>query len=376
MTRIIGVADADPFDSGTWSGSSRYIFTALQEMGVLENTVSARPGWLRLKWLQAKCFSPNRAQWQFKHYLDSGFIRAMSQTAQSRIDLSQQGCDTILQIGAWYDLTDPARVNVSYHDGNLATRLANPWGYPPISRARIDHALQFEKGLYSRLDIIFTMSRWLADSFVNDFGVSSKKIHPIGAGINLPRVYPTTEREYDGKTILMIGREFERKGGLDLLAAFTIVKEKIPEARLKIVGPELKNLPEGVECFGYLSKDRNEDLELLLALYLEATVFVMPSLYEPFGIPFLEAMAHRLPCIGTNICAIPEIIDDGLSGYTIPPGRPDSLAEKLLAIMQDPDRNRSFGEAGYKKYKREYRWEKVAEKMVAAIDQFLSDHQA
>ena len=64
----------------------------------------------------------------------------------------------------------------------------------------------------------------------------------------------------------------------------------------------------------------------------------MPSLYAGFGIPFLEAMAYALPCVGTNVGAIPELVEDGVTGRTVPPGEVPALAAALRDLAADPER--------------------------------------
>ena len=102
--------------------------------------------------------------------------------------------------------------------------------------------------LYGRLDYIFTMSQWLADSFVRDFGVGHSKLTPIGAGINLPYTREITNKSYESPAILFVGKAFERKGVLYLLEAFRLVRQEIPSATLTLIGPELADLPSGGVC--------------------------------------------------------------------------------------------------------------------------------
>jgi glycosyltransferase involved in cell wall biosynthesis len=105
----------------------------------------------------------------------------------------------------------------------------------------------------------------------------------------------------------------------------------------------------------------------MLAEYQRATVFTMPSLYEPYGIVFAEAMAHRLPCVGTTICAMPEIIRDGDTGYVVPPADDRALADRLIGLLRDPLACRQMGERGYRKYEAEHTWDAVAARMCDAI---------
>ena len=279
--------------------------------------------------------------------------------------------NAVLQIGAWYDLTDTGKLVASYHDGNLATRLRSPYGYPQIPRKHINKALEYERKLYDKIECIFPMSRWLADSFCNDFGVNPNKVFPVGAGINLPRIMEPDSHRSETKKILFVGKDFRRKGGKTLLDAFSIVRKHIHDAELIIAGPDLENVPDGVHCEGFLSKANNEGMKRLLKLYAEANVFVLPTLYEPFGIAYAEAMAHRLPCIGTSICAIPEIIDDGKTGMIVNPGDYRMLADAIITLLEDIDLRNSMGDLGYKKYYANYRWDIVAAKITGILEKHV-----
>ena len=81
----------------------------------------------------------------------------------------------------------------------------------------------------------------------------------------------------------------------------------------------------------------------LEALFARATVFTMPTLWEPFGIAFLDAMACGVPCVGTAIEAVPEIVEAGRTGVLVPPGDPVALADALVALLADPARAREMG---------------------------------
>jgi glycosyltransferase involved in cell wall biosynthesis len=352
--KLVGVIDEDPFATQTWSGISPYLFGALQRRGVLHHAVSAQPS--RATQLKYKLLSvqPTKSRWRFKYHLNLGYYGRMTEAARRRLAEFDPGqYQVILQIGAWYDMTGwSGKRVVSYHDGNLARLLASPYGYPPIARRHIQAALDYERALYNRLDLIFPMSRWLADSFINDNGVPSRKVIPIGAGINLPRIREIVNKDYTAPRILFVGKDFERKGGPALLKAFERVRREIPDAELTIIGPVLPSPPAGVRCLGFISKGDPAGLERLLAEYERATVFAMPSLYEPYGIVFAEAMAHRLPCIGADNCAMPEIIRQGNTGFVVPVGDDAALANRLIELLQGPTRVSPDGRQGLRQVRR------------------------
>jgi glycosyltransferase involved in cell wall biosynthesis len=93
----------------------------------------------------------------------------------------------------------------------------------------------------------------------------------------------------------------------------------------------------------------------------------MPSLYEPFGIVFAEAMAHKLPCIGTNICAMPEIIKHGQTGFLVPPRDSVALASRILELFDSPSLCREFGDGGYQRYAEKFTWRAVTKRMVEVV---------
>jgi glycosyltransferase involved in cell wall biosynthesis len=367
--RILGVIDEAPFDYRTWSGSSRYFFEALRRAGSLYEAVVAEPSLLETRLFQARDFLPDRASWRFKFHLDTGFYRRRTAVVRRRMRaLDDAAYDVVLQIGAWYDLTGtPGKATASYHDGNLATLLASPYGHPPLARRHVARTLAWERELYRRMDVMFPMSRWLADSFMADFGVPADKLFPVGAGVNLPRILEVGERSYDRPEVLFVGKDFARKGGPVLLEAFRAVRREIPEARLTLIGPRLEDVPDGVRCLGVVPKNTPEGLDRLLAAYAEASLFVLPSLYEPFGIAFAEAMAHKVPCIGADNCAMPEIVADGETGYLVPVSDARALARRMLDLLKDPEACRRMGEAGYRKYRERYTWDQVVARILGVL---------
>ena len=372
--KLVGVLDEDPFATRSWSGISRNLFQALRARGVLHGAVSAKPSKVARAAHKLVSFQPSLSKWRFKYHLNLRHYRHMTEIARRRLrTLDDSRYQVILQIGAWYDMTGCAnKTVVSYHDGNPATLLASPYGYPRISGSHIKAALDYERQLYSRLDLILPMSRWLADSFMRDNGVPAHKIVPVGAASNLPRIGDVSTRDYSAPRFLFVGKGFERKGGPVLLRAFARVRREIPDAELTIIGSELADPPPGVRCLGYISRDDAAGLDQLIEEYRRASVFTMPSLYEPYGVVFAEAMAHRLPCIGTDICAMPEIIRHGDTGYVVPVGDDEALAARLVELLGDSGACRQMGENGYIKYQGEHTWDAVAGRMCDAIASTLN----
>ncbi len=369
--KILGLIDEEPFHYRTWSGSSKYLFSALNKANLLHAALSTKPKSLISYLCKIATFHPNLTIWKHKYHLYLPYLKIMSYNANkqvTKVDKSQY--DVILQIGALLNLTKSQdKIYASYHDGNLHALIKSPYQkHLTTDTPFVQSALKYEKNIYDKVDLIFTMSDWLATSFINDFNITPSKIVTVGAGINLPFLAPPKGKNYSSPEILFIGKVFERKGGDTLLKAFETVKQELPDATLTIIGPTLKNAPPGVICLGYLHKNNEKDLKRLTQEYSKASVFVMPSLYEPFGIVFAEAMSFKLPCIGTNNCAMPEIIDDGKSGYIVTAGDSIMLANKIISILKSPEKAKEMGENGYIKYKLNFTWDAVVQKMLDTIN--------
>ena len=372
---IAGVAPGPPFDPLTWSGSSRSVFNALAARGALTGAVDGFPrGLVTLE--KAASFSRDAGMWRQRYYAGasplSPAIRAgMGRIVARRLRALASEPDVVLQFGAWCDLSRAPRLRprlrASYHDGNLAVSLGREDSVLPRDTSGVRRALRFEQRVYDGVDVIMPMSDWLRDSFIQDFGQSPTKVVTVGAGPNLTSMPEPSPRNFERPRLLFVGREFERKGGHQLLRAFREVRAKRPDAELWIVSAHHPAPAPGVRAFGRILRNTPEGEATLQRLYREATTFVLPSLYEPFGIAFLEAMAYRLPCVGADRCAIPEIVEDGVTGLLARPEDTDELAARLLALIADPDRARDMGEAGFRRLVSRYTWDHVADRMIDAM---------
>ena len=150
----------------------------------------------------------------------------------------------------------------------------------------------------------------------------------------------------------IVARLVAVKGHKYLLDAFKLVLGVFPEARLLIVGDGLlkKDLEKYSERIGIAGRVIFTGLRYDIPRLLSALdVATLTSLNEGLGIALLEAMLMKKPVVASNIGGIPEIVDDGVVGYLVPPRDPEVLADKILKVIKDPEKARAMGEEGYKK---------------------------
>jgi alpha-maltose-1-phosphate synthase len=378
--KLVGVIGSgqigrNPFDRLSWSGISYFFFKECQRQGILHRAFGAEVGIIRRALLLGRNFSSTRRLWRTRFYIDPCYREALTEVVRHKLEPDDFE-HYFLQIGAMYNvpkLLENRRPCFSYNDGNMAQLLRSPYAVPGLTTKQIDEGLAFEKEVYGRLRMIFPMSEYLRESFINDFGVPAERVKCIGAGVNLetlPEYLP--DKNYDTKEILFIGVDFPRKGGWQLLEAFKIVREKHPTAKLHIVGPRQLQIPSGLErgvvYHGFLRKDDPRAGEKLELFFRRCSLFVMPSLYEPFGIAPLEAMVHQLPCLLTNGWALKEMAIPGKTGELCECGSVEDISAKLGQMLADPGALNRMGEAARKHVLEYYTWPKVVSRLKAAIE--------
>jgi len=100
-------------------------------------------------------------------------------------------------------------------------------------------------------------------------------------------------------------------------------------------------------------------------LYNEASVFACPSIYEPFGIINLEAMACETPVVACAVGGIKEVVVDGETGFLVPPQEPEKLGRALAKVLGDEDAAAKMGKAGRRRVLDHFTWDRIAEKTLA-----------
>jgi glycosyltransferase involved in cell wall biosynthesis len=166
---------------------------------------------------------------------------------------------------------------------------------------------------------------------------------------------------------LAVGRLIEQKDHATLLRAFARVREKVPEARLAILGggpleAETRALVASLGLDGAVALPGRTEIRDWLE---RADVFVHTSRWEGFGIVLLEAMLASLPVVATRISAVPEIVADGETGVLVDAGDVDAVANAVAALLDDPDRARRMGAKGLERARRDFSVARMTDETLA-----------
>lgn len=367
-----GLMGADPFDASSWSGSSRALFEALKGEGALLGAFGVDISKLEFAWRAAHAYSSDREVWRRRVFQSLGYRRALTARAKAEGARRDLG-DVVLQLGAYAD--GPAAFGptpvVTYQDGNAAEFRKSPNTPQALKNdARLyEGCLAFERGVAAGAARVLTTSDYLRRSFIEDYGVSADKVISVGIGVNVDPPAARPRRDFAAAEILFIGKEFKRKGGDALIAAFASFRQSRPDARLHIVGPptsppEIAGV-DGVVFHGYLARDGKDQEARLRALLSMATLAVLPSRFEPLGLAPLEAMAWGVPAAVTGQWALAENVRAGEHGFHIPAVEAGAIEATLRAAYGDPARLEAMGAAGFAYVPTRFSWRRVAREIAA-----------
>jgi glycosyltransferase involved in cell wall biosynthesis len=243
-------------------------------------------------------------------------------------------------------------------------------------------------------DLIVTVSYAMKDELIK-LGFPKDKIQVCYNGVDPQKYNPEAVsaeqankvRESYGikngeNMILFIGRLVGVKGVDKLIMAMPHILQKIPNAKLVIVGlgdlqDYLVNLVKTMKLHDYV-KFRFEFIpeEERILHYAACDVAVFPSLYEPFGIVALEAMSMERPVVvgGAGVSGMREIVapcGEEQCGFHINPNSPTDIAWGITSALENPDKKKWLGKNGRQRVLNEFTWDKIAEKTLELYEQII-----
>ena len=235
---------------------------------------------------------------------------------------------------------------------------------------------------------VIVCSQHMRSEAMGVFGLPADKVCVIPNGVDAEQfVQASAYRgargagESDGSIILFVGRLVHEKGVHILIEAMPKILRYWPGARLVIAGrgpaeESLRKLAVGlglggsVSMVGFIPDDERN------RLYGMAAAAVAPSLYEPFGITALEAMAAGTPLIAADTGGLAEIVKNGVNGWQFYAGSPNSLADAVLHVLHSPEAAGKAAEAARCEVLSAYDWKAIARRTISVYAEVLSDAAA
>jgi len=249
------------------------------------------------------------------------------------------------------------------HDYYFVTASKNPFYYKRFYKDWVKRYVYYniskilEKKALHRLSAIITNSKFVAEKLNDIYQIPEKKLHTIYLGMESNKFKKNIDSQSSANgnnpTVLFIGGNFQRKGLPTLIQCCPTIIKEYPIVKFIIVGrdPNMNAMKDICKYYG-VSEHFNfvgwiSDA-VKMEYYKNASILVMPSLIEGFGIVFLEAMASGVPVIGGNVGGTKELISHMKNGLLVEPNNPNQLSEYILELLNDTKLRLKITEEGKK----------------------------
>jgi starch synthase len=252
-----------------------------------------------------------------------------------------------------------------------------------------------ERTAYERADAVIAVSNGMRADVLDAYpDLDPGHVHVVGNGVDAEAYRPVHDPDVvrglgvdpDRPYALFVGRITRQKGVMHLLHA----AEQLPADTGLVLCAGAADTPaerqQVADAVAELQSRRRGVVwleamlprEQLVPLISGATVFVVPSVYEPLGIVNLEAAACGTAVVASAVGGIPEVVDDGRTGLLVPYDEADprafenGLAERITELLRDPDRAAAMGAAGRERVLSEFGWPAIAQQTVEVYSKVLS----
>jgi starch synthase len=304
---------------------------------------------------------------------DRRFAKALSPLSVSLAMMKDRITSDVVHCHTWYTFMAGFYAKELYGQPLVTTihslEPLRPWKEEQLGSAYSLSRWMEQTGVEAS-DRVIAVSKEMKEDILKCYDIDEERVRVIHNGIDLDE-YRRTEsdiarHEYGiwEKYILFVGRMSRQKGIFHLLDAVPDLPEDVqivlcagapdtPEVEREVVRaaskwPNVRLIREMVP------KDK------IIEFYSHAQVFCCPSVYEPFGIINLEAMACETPVVASKVGGITEVVVDGETGFLVEPGQSGELASALNKLLCDEELSRSMGKAGRQRVERFFSWDSIA----------------
>jgi D-inositol-3-phosphate glycosyltransferase len=243
-----------------------------------------------------------------------------------------------------------------------------------------------ERAVLKASDSIIAQCPAEVDDLASLYGADETKVRVVPSGVDLSRFYPLERAEArrrlglsrQERIIVYVGRLLPRKDVANLIEALAIYRDQagagLGQTHLIVVGgetdgpcldqePEMRRLIQlanSCDVSSHVSFVGRKPSDQLCWYYSAADVFVTTPWYEPYGLTPLEAMACGIPVICSAVGGITFTVDDGVTGFLVPPRRPELLAKRLARVLADDELRHELGRNARRRVVDNFGWSTVA----------------
>lgn len=214
-----------------------------------------------------------------------------------------------------------------------------------------------EKAAVKRSDYLTSATEYHKNFIASAYNIDKNRITLLPLGIQVPVLKELPPEHPNILKLLYVSRLEKRKGVLTLMEAIPKVLKGFSDAEFYFIGTDRPHAPGGrcfKEYFQEKFKDYTEKVHFLGYVsynelnkhYTESDIFVVPSVYESFGLIYIEAMAYGKPVICCDTGGASEVVENGVTGFLVPASNSDLLAERILELLKNKELRKKMGRNG------------------------------
>ncbi len=239
---------------------------------------------------------------------------------------------------------------------------------PLVSASMLQALEDRERRCFEQAEHVFCAGQYVKNLLELDYGIAPERVTAVGTGLGGIQPYAGPKRYARGNILFVSKSNFEKKGGRLTVAGVRLLREQGIDVQLTLVGSaqypdEYQGIP-WLRLLGRLPPGGTE----LQGLFEEHTLFAMPSVYDAWGMAWLEALACRMPVVGLNRNAFPEICGNGRYGFILSNETPEEFARVVKEALANPERLEKMGGEGQAHVLRQYSWENTCARMLEIMD--------
>ena len=307
------------------------------------------------------------------------YLEFLSKKINNRINESD--ADFVFAFGtnpvAYLETNKPIFIICDFTFNNL---LKNYNEYQNLPQKFIVQSHFMETMAFRKATKIFLASKYAVDDAMNYYKVDPQKLVqvPLGANIdyhpNENEIKTIIQKRLDNPlNLLMIGKNWHRKGFDIGIEIFKKVKQEIKNASLTIIGskPLNKINEQGIDIIENIDKSNSEDMELFRKILEKTHIFLFPSRAEAFGHVVSEANAFGIPVIANNVGGIPSAIDEGVNGYLFDLSNQNGIdlsSQKIIELFINKTAYMELSINSYGIYSSKLNWNSIVQSIIYTIE--------
>ena len=222
----------------------------------------------------------------------------------------------------------------------------------------------------------------LKEQMIKEYKIPSEKVHAISIGeheVAPFKIYERKDIREEGNLILFFGRIWKYKGLEYLIKAEPLITKQVPDAKIVIAGTgwNFKNYKKMmINKNNFIVRNHYIPYKEGAELFQRCSVVALPYIEASQSGVIPTAYGFKKPVVVTDVGAIPEIVDDGITGFIVPPRDSETLANAIVKLLKDEKLRKKMGQNAYKKLKTDLSWDKITEKTIEVYKKAIRDNHA